>query len=163
MAVLSHYTTIVENIFGGDSNWMVFGLCISNCGGIRSNTNGSQAPTIMTDLAQTYPCNGGTFFWVTEHDTAGSRSSSIGITINSLASAGYSSTPTTLHHNISLTPRPIPAHTTPVIPESTPKITQALTLAPHTSPPTCQPNPGPSLMYYEPSENNLKAYNSCNQ
>jgi len=163
MAALSHYTTIVDNIFGGDPNRMVFGFCISDCSGTGSNANGSQASTIMTDLAQTYPCNGGAFFWVAEHDTAGSWSSSVGSTINGLASTGCSSTPTTPQPTIPPTPGPIPVPTIPATPEPTPKITQAPSPAPHSPEPTRQPNPGPSPMCCEPNENKLKAYNGCTQ
>jgi hypothetical protein len=68
MSALSHYTDIVNNIFGGDAKRMVFGFCISDCGGTGSNASSQQASTVMTDLANTYPCNGGAFFWVAQHD-----------------------------------------------------------------------------------------------
>jgi len=163
VSALSHYTTIVDNIFGGDPNRMVFGFCISDCGGTGSNANGLQASKIMTDLALTYPCNGGAYFWVAEHDTAGSWSSYVGSTINDLASTGCFHPPTTPQPTISPTPKPIPAPTTPVTPVPTPKITQAPTTAPRTSAPVRQPNPDPSPMCCEPNENKLKAYNECTQ
>ena len=94
MSALTHYTTIVDNIFGGDPKRMIFGFCISDCAGTGSNANGLQASSVMTDLADTYPCNGGAFFWVAQHDTGGSWSSSVGSTINNLALTGCSSLPT---------------------------------------------------------------------
>mmetsp|Transcript_12583 Transcript_12583/g.18086 ORF Transcript_12583/g.18086 Transcript_12583/m.18086 type:complete len:102 (+) Transcript_12583:244-549(+) len=71
MSALSHYTDIVVDIFEGDAKRMVFGFCISDCGGTGSNADTSQASTVMTDLAQAYPCNGGAFFWFAEHVIAG--------------------------------------------------------------------------------------------
>merc|ERR1719491_342522 len=159
MAARSHYTTIVDTIFGGDPNRMVFGFCISDCTGTGSNANGSQASTIMTDLAQTYPCNGGAFFWVAKHDTGGLWSSSVGSTINTLASTGCSSTPTTPQPTTPPTPGPTPAPNVPTTPVPTFKIAP-----PDTSAPTHQPTPGgPSIMCCEPNENKLKAYNGCPQ
>jgi len=164
MAALSHYTSIVDNIFGGDPNRMVFGFCISDCAGTGSNANGSQASTVMTDLAQTYPCNGGAFFWVAEHDTGGLWSSSVGSTINSLASNGCSSTPTTPQPTIPPTPRPTSAPTLTVTTGPTHKTTPSHTSAP-THQPTTSSNPPPSVapMCCEPNENKLKAYNGCTQ
>merc|ERR1740124_466473 len=56
MSALSHYNSIVDNIFGGDPKRMVFGFCIADCSGTNSNANGSQAVTVMKDLYETYPC-----------------------------------------------------------------------------------------------------------
>jgi len=159
MAARWHYTTIVDTIFGGDPNRMVFGFCISDCTGTGSNANGSQASTIMTDLAQTYPCNGGAFFWVAKHDNGGLWSSSVGSTIKTLASTGCSSTPTTPQPTTPPTPGPTPAPNVPTTPVPTFKIAP-----PDTSAPTHQPTPGgPSIMCCEPNENKLKAYNGCTQ
>ena len=83
MSALEHYETIVDEFFSGDATKMVFGFCISDCSGTGSNANGNQAATVMSDLAQVYPCNGGAFFWVAEHDTGASWSS----TVNSIVQA----------------------------------------------------------------------------
>lgn len=90
-SALAHYTNIVDGIYGGDSKRVVFGFCISDCGGTGSNANGSQASLVMSDLAKEYPCNGGAFFWVQEHDTNGLWSSVVASTIQSLDVSGCTS------------------------------------------------------------------------
>jgi hypothetical protein len=87
-SALSHYTTIVDDIFEGDPKRMVFGFCIKDCNATGSNVNSVQASTIMTDLATTYPCNGGAFFWYSAHDDGRSWSSAVSPTIKNLALAG---------------------------------------------------------------------------
>ena len=64
VSALSHYNTIVDNIYGGDPTRLVFGFCISDCSGTGSNANAQQALQVMNDLAVEHPCNGGAFFWV---------------------------------------------------------------------------------------------------
>ena len=91
MSALSHYNTIVDNIYGGDPTRMVFGFCISACGGTGSNADGQQALTVMNDLNVEHPCNGGAFFWVVENDQGASWSSLVSTGINS---DGCSTTPT---------------------------------------------------------------------
>jgi hypothetical protein len=116
VSALSHYTTLVNSLFGGDPTRIVFGFCISDCSATGSNANANQAAVVMGDLQNTYPCNGGAFFWVALHDTAGSWSD---IVSNALPpSAGCSSTGT-----------PPPATPSPVTPTS----------APGTIPPTLSP------------------------
>jgi len=58
---LGHYNDVIE-LFDGDTSKVVFGFCISDCPGF--NLNGYQAATIMQELSEAYPCNGGAFFWV---------------------------------------------------------------------------------------------------
>ena len=77
VSALSHYTTIVNDIYGGDATKVVFGFCIADCGGTGSNINGNQAAQIMTDLSSHYECNGGAFFWVINDDTNGSWSKTV--------------------------------------------------------------------------------------
>ena len=91
ISALWHYANIVNDIYGGDAKRMVFGFCINACSGTGSNANAMQASTVMTDLANTYACNGGAFFWVVNDDTAGSWSSTVGSTLNNLASANQCS------------------------------------------------------------------------
>ena len=66
---LSHFTTITNQMFGGDASKIVFGFCITDCASF--NSNGSQSASVMTKLAKTYPCNGGAFFWVANDDNKG--------------------------------------------------------------------------------------------
>jgi hypothetical protein len=49
---LSHFTTITNQIFGGDASKTVFGFCISDCASF--NSNGSQSAAVMTKLSETY-------------------------------------------------------------------------------------------------------------
>ena len=60
---------------------VVFGHCISDCGGTGSNTNAAQAVKIMADLktynSGAFSCNGGAFFWVSLHDTGGAWSDAV--------------------------------------------------------------------------------------
>ena len=74
---LDHYTVLVEEIFGGDPTKVVFGFCISDCSGTGSNLDGSQSALVMDQLQSTYSCNGGAFFWVVEHDIAGTWSTTV--------------------------------------------------------------------------------------
>jgi len=83
VSALSHYNTIVDDIYGGDPTRMVFGFCISDCSGTGSIANGQQALTVMNDLNAEHPCNGGAFFWVAEHDQGASWSSLVSTGINS--------------------------------------------------------------------------------
>jgi len=81
MSALSHYANLVNNLFNGDPTKVVFGFCISDCS--DSNANADQAVMILNDLKSTYPCNGGAFFWVAEHDTSGSWSTPVSEVIQS--------------------------------------------------------------------------------
>jgi hypothetical protein len=181
-AALSHYTTIVNEIYGGDPKRMVFGFCISDCSGTGSNANSAQAATAMTDLAQSYPCNGGAFFWVAEHDFGGAWSSTVSSAMNSVRQCSIS--PSTPAPNP--TEPPFPNPTEPPIPNPTePPVTNPTeppapvpTLAPLPDPtpvPTPSPTPAPTLSPPSPTstgspsmccnegENKMKAINGCTQ
>jgi hypothetical protein len=69
---LSHFSTLSNDMFGGDPNKVVFGFCINQCGSF--NIDGAQAASVMNNLSEAYPCNGGAFFWVAENDANGSWS-----------------------------------------------------------------------------------------
>jgi hypothetical protein len=166
MSALSHYDTIVNNIYGGDPNRMVFGFCISDCGGTASNANGQEAAVVMSDLAQYHSCNGGAFFWVAAHDTA-SWSSTVGNTIFSLSETGCSPSPPTPltpapTQNPIQTPAPTqnPIQTTPA---PTPMPTNSPTPGPTPNIQTPAPTPSSSNKCCQPNENKLKAYNGCTQ
>merc|ERR1712194_334306 len=74
VSALSHYNTLVNDMFDGDATKIIFGFCISDCSGTGSNANAIQAAGVMSSLRAHHPCNGGTFFWVATHDTGGSWS-----------------------------------------------------------------------------------------
>ena len=74
---LSHFDTIVQDMFEGDASKVVFGFCISDCGATGSNINGAQAALVMNQLQNSYPCNGGAFFWNSQRDTGGEWSAAV--------------------------------------------------------------------------------------
>merc|ERR1711933_178542 len=71
---LSHYTTLVDDMFNGDATKVLFSFCINDCSGTGSNANKNQAATVMSDLRNYFPCNGGAMFRVVNDDTGGSWS-----------------------------------------------------------------------------------------
>lgn len=152
MAALSHYTTIVNNIFAGDATRMVFGFCIAGCSGTGSNANAEQASTVMIDLAATYACNGGAFFWVAEDDQNAAWSSVVGPTIQFLASTGCVSTPNTPLPTSSPTKSPTPLPTTasptasPVTSAPTMSPSKSPTIAPVTQAPTPKQTDSPTMV-----------------
>ena len=75
LSALSHYNILVNEFFGGDATRMVFGFCIDDCSATNSNASGDQAAQVMIDLASSFSCHGGAFFWVAEDDREGSWSS----------------------------------------------------------------------------------------
>jgi len=77
---LSHYTTLTNTLFGGDPTKVVFGFCISDCG--TFNLSGEASRNVMENLAETYPCNGGAFFWVANDDNLGKWSSVVNQQLN---------------------------------------------------------------------------------
>jgi hypothetical protein len=72
---LSHFTTITDQLFGGNPNKVVYGFCISDCGSF--NLDGDQSAQVMEWLSEEYPCNGGAFFWVANDDTNGDWSKAV--------------------------------------------------------------------------------------
>lgn len=72
---LSHFATLADDVFGGDAAKVVFGFCINDCPGF--NLSGDEAASVMGDLGEHYPCNGGAFFWVVNDDTDGAWSGTV--------------------------------------------------------------------------------------
>jgi len=91
-SAISHFRTVVDNLFGGNPTKVVFGFCLNDCASLNSNSNGNQAAAVMSSLKSAYPCNGGAMFWESasenERNTAWSTpvsvvtSSSTGCSIN---------------------------------------------------------------------------------
>jgi len=143
ISALSHYSNLVEDLFQGDATKMIFGFCISDCGGTGSNANGAQAATVMNDLRDYYECNGGAFFWVAHHDTNGHWSSTIDVAIQTSSGCSHDPTvPTTSP------PTPLPA------PTSAPVITSAPTQMPTSS-------ESQNMMCCPPTYTGLRAYDLC--
>jgi len=94
VSALSHYTTVIKNVFDGDATRMVFGFCINDCSGTGSNANGQQAAKVMVDLAKTYDCNGGAFFWVADDDSNGRWSETVSAVIEPNAGCAATLSPT---------------------------------------------------------------------
>jgi len=69
---LKHFTDITEQMFDGDASKVVYGFCISDCSSF--NLDGYESADVMEKISDTYPCNGGAFFWVAYDDTNGSWS-----------------------------------------------------------------------------------------
>merc|ERR1711983_183352 len=78
VSALSHYNTLVDDMFEGHAEKVVFGFCISDCSGTGSNADADQAAAVMSDLRSEYSCNGGAFFWVAQNDNNGSWSKKVG-------------------------------------------------------------------------------------
>merc|ERR1711865_915999 len=66
---LAHYTTVSNELFNGDASKIVYGFCFNDCGPF--NLDGYQSSQVMEQLSETYPCNGGAFFWVANDDKNG--------------------------------------------------------------------------------------------
>jgi len=114
-SALDHFTIITNDMFGGDASKVVFGFCISECGPF--NLNGVESANVMENLAKTYPCNGGAFFWVADGDKNANWSSSVTnqLQINSdvcsasLPDDNNDSTPSTPEEDNQPAPAPAPA------------------------------------------------------
>ena len=130
MSGLTHYSTLVEEIYDGDATRVLYGFCISDCSGTGSNVNKGQAKTIMEDLSTYFPCNGGAFFWVSAHDTGASWSTHVNTAIQPNSGCSSGSTPTG-----PTTPAPTTLEATPLPTESpTELLTEAPTGAPTRTP-----------------------------
>ena len=97
MSAASIYRLLSNDMFQNKPTKLVFGFCISDCGGTGSNANGAEAAQVMSELKTVdngaFYCNGGAFFWVAEHDTKGAWSD---VVANEVAlTTGCSSSSTT--------------------------------------------------------------------
>jgi len=139
ISALSHYNTLVNDMFDGDATKVIFGFCISDCSGTGSNANAIQAANVMSSLRTYYPCNGGAFFWVAAHDTGGSWSQIVSNEI--LPYSGCSNEGPTA----SPKPSTAPNSPAPIIPP-----TEAPTLPP--VPPTSAPTQSTTTPTIQPTE-----------
>jgi len=138
-SALIHYTSIVNEFFGGDATKIVFGFCINDCSGTSSNANGNQAAQVMIDLSDSYGCNGGAFFWVADDDRTGSWSTTVNRAIASSTSCSGTSHGTPSPTVAPVTPSPTDAPQTPSPTDApqTPAPTESpVTPAPGTPAPT---------------------------
>jgi len=151
VSALQHYSTGADQLFGGDATRMVFGFCISDCATTGSNANANQASQIMIDLAGSYSCHGGAFFWVAEHDRNGGWSSAVNQAMASSTSCSANPSPTApAPAPTNPAPQPTVPAPQPTVPAPQPTIPapQSTTLAPtpnlRTNNPTLAPVPAPT-------------------
>jgi hypothetical protein len=135
VSAASVYTNIANDLFAGQPDKIVFGFCISDCGGTGSNANGFQSANVMEGI-KTYnngefACNGGAFFWVMEHDTDNSFSNPV--------SAVLETTSGCIDSGPSPTPNPTPGQ--PDTESPTPLPTSDPTPLPTSLPTTSSPTP----------------------
>jgi hypothetical protein len=148
LATSVHSSAVLDMLFGGDATRIVFGFCISDCGGTESNANASQAAAVMTEVGESYNCNGGAFFWVAEHDFGGSWSSIVNTAIDK--NRGCSGSPVSPVSVPAATESPNQAPTrssAPVVSLVTPAPTSGPTVAPMSTsaPVTPVPTNGPTF------------------
>jgi hypothetical protein len=118
MSALSHYQTLVNDMFDGAAEKVIFGFCISDCRGTGSNADAQQAAAVMTALNEAYPCNGGAFFWVAEHDSSGSWSSTVGDVLFLNAGCSDGASPPSGSSTEKPSTAPVTAPPTPTVPGS---------------------------------------------
>ena len=88
------FASLANDMFDAEPNKIVFGFCIQDCSGTGSNASADQAVTVMSDLKTIndgdFECNGGAFFWVSNHDIGGAWSDTVWAEVSQ--TAGCSST-----------------------------------------------------------------------
>jgi hypothetical protein len=153
ISALSHYQTLVDDMFDGAAEKVIFGFCISDCSGTGSNANAQQAAAVMTALNVAYPCNGGAFFWVAENDSDGDWSSTVGdVVFRDVGCSDWTPLPSpvptqkptanpTKNPTASPTNKPTASPTNKPTVSPTNKPTQAPTDKPSTAPVTTPPTP----------------------
>eukprot|EP00808_Paulinella_micropora_P030148 g16404.t1 len=141
-AAITHYGQLVNGLFAGDASRVLFGFCINDCSSF--NVNAARAVQVVGQLQQTYPSNGGSFFWSSQAgDLDGAWSKSLVNYYSSLAPA------TTI---IPATQSPVTTQP-PVTTQSPPATTQSPSPSTTTQPPAagaCQSTP-------------LSAWNACTE
>jgi chitinase len=66
-SIHTHYTALVDDIFGGDASKVVFGFCIEpGCNPVATQP---AALEVMQTVDAWYPGNGGAFFWAHPNET----------------------------------------------------------------------------------------------
>ena len=114
---LAHYRVLTNEVFGGDATKIVYGFCINDCPGF--NLNGDKSAEVMGWLSDVYPCNGGAFFWVVNHDVGGLWSSRVNQQLTMDASS-CSAPPPNSSPVSSPTSSPVLPTASPVSPTSSP-------------------------------------------
>ena len=154
ISAISHYRNLVDDMFDGDFTKVIFGFCISDCSQTGSNANAIQASDVMKSLRNYYPCNGGAFFWVADHDTSGSWSQIVGQEIFPYSGCSNNG-PTT-------SPMPTKSPTLPK-PTANPTLAPTHAIVPTNSPtlPKLTANPTPVPTYANAPTNSPVDAGSC--
>ena len=125
----SNFNNLVLNVYNGDATRLVFGFCISDCSGTKTNANAQQAVAVMQTLQAEHPCHGGAGFWVVHDDLKGAWSRTVQNVYRHKRGCKGGSTPAT-----PTPPTLMPPAATPTPPVATP--------TPHTlTPPVATPTP----------------------
>ena len=99
LSAASMFGSLANDMFDSEPHKVVFGHCISDCGGTGSNANAAQAAQITADLKTVnngeFSCNGGAFFWVSAHDTGGAWSDAVVGEVSKTAGCSHGSGPST--------------------------------------------------------------------
>jgi len=82
-AVRPHLTDLVNDVFDGDASKVLFGFCISDCSGTGSNVGSSQAVSIMREVTEWFPDNGGAYLWAGAADRGNAWSRAVRDSLNS--------------------------------------------------------------------------------
>jgi len=72
---VQHFTNLKDDMFGGDASKISFGFCIKGCS--RWNLDGLKSASVMKQLSQSFPCNGGAMFWHVSDDVNGDWSTPV--------------------------------------------------------------------------------------
>lgn len=87
------FGSLANEMFDSEPHKVVFGFCISDCEGTKSNVNESEAAKIMKDLKTLnngeFACNGGAFMWVAEHDIDGAWSDAVVAEVSKTAGCSH--------------------------------------------------------------------------
>jgi len=74
----SIYENVVNDIFAGQPENVVFGFCVSDCTSTSSNASGPQAVTVLQEVKAynggEFECNGGAMMWMAKRDVGGAWS-----------------------------------------------------------------------------------------
>ena len=99
MSATSIFSLLSNDMFPQKPNNVVFGFCISDCGGTGSNSNAAEAAQVMSELKTVnsgeFYCNGGAFFWVAQHDVNGAWSSTVSTEVSLTTGCSSSAVTTT--------------------------------------------------------------------
>jgi len=105
----THYTNLVNDVFGGDAGKVIFGFCVADCGSF--NVNGSRAVNVMEAVNQWFPNFGGAYIWAGAADRGNTWSrpmSEFFAALGSPPTPTPTQAPTPTHAPTTTAPRPTP-------------------------------------------------------